>query len=71
MTIPNAVDSNQDKALSAAEVRAAPKQLATLDKNADGELDWKEMGAWEEQLPLVRDHNITNMIDANGDVHSH
>lgn len=69
MTVPNTVDSNQDGILSTAEVIAAPQQIATLDKNGDGAIDWKEMGAWEEQLPLVRDHNITNLIDANGDVH--
>jgi len=69
MTVPNAVDSNQDGDLSFEEMMAAPQQLATLDKNGDGALDWKEMGAWEELLPLVRAHNITNFIDANGDVH--
>jgi len=69
MTIPNAVDTDKDSALSAEEVMAAPKQLATLDKNGDGDIDWKEMGAWETQLPLIRDHNITNLIDVNGDIH--
>ncbi len=69
MTVPNAIDTNQDEALSIEEVMAAPQQLATLDKNGDGDLDWKEIGAWEKQLPLVRDHNIINLIDANGDIH--
>jgi len=69
MTVPNTVDTDQDGALTMDEVLAAPQQLKTLDKNGDGEIDWKEMGAWEEQLPLVRDHNITNLIDANGDIH--
>jgi len=69
MTVPNAVDTNQDGALSTEEVMSASQNLLPLDKNGDGDLDWKEMGAWEEQLTLVRDHNITNLIDANGDIH--
>ncbi|MBQ4913267.1 aryl-sulfate sulfotransferase [Maribacter sp. MMG018] len=68
MTVPNAVDSNGDGDLSIEEVLAAPKQLLKLDKNGDGILDSNEIGAWEEQLPLVRNHNITNYIDVNGDV---
>jgi len=68
MTIPNVVDSNQDGELSLHEVLAAPQQLATLDSNGDGRLDWKEMGALENLLPFIRNHNITNLIDADGNV---
>lgn len=69
MTIPNAIDSDRDGELSISEVMAAPRQLARLDKNRDGALDAKEMGAYEAQLPLIRAHNITNLIDADGNVH--
>ena len=41
--VPNVVDSNHDKALSADEVMAAPQQLVTLDENGDGAIDWKEI----------------------------
>jgi hypothetical protein len=68
MTVPNAVDSNQDGELSISEVLAAPEQLKKLDKNHDGKLDFNEIGAYEPVLPLVRGHKITNLVDANGDV---
>lgn len=69
MTVPNTVDKDQNGALTLEEILHAPQQLATLDKNGDGELDWKEMGAYEEMLPFVRNHNITNLIDDDGNVH--
>lgn len=69
MTIPNTIDTDQDGTLSIDEVMMAPENLKLLDQNGDGALDWKEMGAYEKQLPLVRNHNITNLIDENGDIH--
>lgn len=68
MTIPNVIDTNQDEELSIEEVMKTPDQLMTLDLNNDGELDWKEMCAYEEDLTFIRYHNIVNLIDSNGDV---
>ena len=67
-TVPNAVDSNQDGELSMDEVLAAPEALIVLDMDGDGSLDAQEMGAFDQFLPMVRGHNITNLIDADGDV---
>lgn len=69
MTIPNAIDSDGDGNLSYDEVVAAPAQLAALDTDGDGALSPAEIGAYEKVLPLVRSHLVTNLIDADGDVH--
>lgn len=69
MRVPNAIDLDGNGIYSTEEVQLAPQSLVQLDLNKDGEIDWKEMGAWEELMPLIRDHNITNLIDANGDIH--
>ena len=68
-TVPNAVDSNRDGALSSDEVMAAPQALVKLDKNGDGGIDAQEMGAFQRFLPMVRQHNITKVIEADGDMH--
>ncbi len=39
----DALDSNHDGTLSAAEIKAAPASLLTLDKNGDGELTFDEL----------------------------
>lgn len=68
MTLPNAIDTNLDGELSSEEILNAPKQLKTLDKNKDGQLDYQEIGAYEADLPLVRMHTAVNVIDKDGDV---
>ncbi len=47
----NAIDTNQDGVLSAAEIAAAPAELKKLDKNGDGKLTRDEAGIHMDQLP--------------------
>lgn len=68
MTIPNAIDNNQDGELSSNEILNASESLLKLDMNKDGALDSKEVGAYEKDLPFIRYHNIFNLIDSNGDI---
>lgn len=47
----NAVDTNQDGVLSAAEIAGSAAQLKKLDKNGDGKLTRDEAGIRMDQLP--------------------
>lgn len=47
----NAVDTNQDGVLSAAEIAASAAQIKKLDKNGDGKLTRDEAGIRMDQLP--------------------
>jgi Ca2+-binding EF-hand superfamily protein len=47
----NAIDTNQDGVLSAAEIAASATALRKLDKNGDGELTRDEAGIHMDQLP--------------------
>lgn len=47
----NAIDTNQDGVLSAAEIAASPAELKKLDKNGDGKLSRDEAGIRMDQLP--------------------
>ncbi len=47
----NAVDTNQDGVISAAELAASAAQLKKLDKNGDGKLTRDEAGIRMDQLP--------------------
>jgi Ca2+-binding EF-hand superfamily protein len=47
----NAIDTNQDGILSAAEIAACVAELRKLDKNADGKLTRDEAGIHMDQLP--------------------
>jgi Ca2+-binding EF-hand superfamily protein len=47
----NAIDTNQDGILSAAEIAASATQLRKLDKNGDGKLTRDEAGIRMDQLP--------------------
>jgi Ca2+-binding EF-hand superfamily protein len=47
----NAIDTNQDGVLSAAEIAAAATSLKKLDKNGDGKLTRDEAGIRMDQLP--------------------
>ena len=69
MTVPNGVDINRDGELSVQEVLTAPQSLKKLDLDGDGNLNGDEIGVYPDNLPLVRNHPITNVIDADGDVY--
>lgn len=47
----NAIDTNQDGVLSAAEIAASVAELKKLDKNGDGKLSREEAGIRMDQLP--------------------
>ena len=47
----NAIDTDQDGVISAAEIAACPAQLRKLDKNGDGKLTREEAGIRMDQLP--------------------
>ncbi len=47
----NAIDTNQDGVISAAEITKSPTELKKLDKNGDGKLTRDEAGIRMDQLP--------------------
>ncbi|MDU9004477.1 EF-hand domain-containing protein [Sedimentitalea todarodis] len=68
LRVPMAVDADGDGVLSGDEILRAGERLLTLDDNGDGKLNGVEMGAYEEVLPLIRWHRITNLLDRDGDI---
>lgn len=68
MRLPNAVDANQDGELSTDEILRASQNLHKVDTSKDGTIDHREIGTDPKQLPLVRWHMVTNVLDRDGDV---
>ena len=64
-----ALDLDHDGSLSAAELRAAPTSLRTLDVNGDGELTFDEFEPARQESGASPDQLVTQMMlfDKNGD----
>ncbi len=64
-----ALDTDKDGSLSAAEIAAAPKTLLTLDRNADGQLTPDELAPRPENAGASADELVKQLLafDKNGD----
>jgi hypothetical protein len=58
-----AIDADHDRVITAEEIAAAPKSLATLDKNGDGQLTPNEFAPKPRRKP----HGTDDNSDAQGD----
>lgn len=58
----NAIDLDHDGSISAAEIKAAPTSLLTIDRNADGQLTFDELSARPENAGAAPDELVKQLM---------